>query len=44
MKMVADAESATDLRTQALLKAFAFLATLGQVTRTWSYVKGGLWK
>lgn len=44
MKVVADAESATDLRALDLLEACALLATLGQVTWTGSYVKDGLWK
>ena len=44
MKVVADAESATDLRALDLLVACVLLATLGQVTWTGSYVKGRLGK
>lgn len=36
--------SATDLRALALSEACVLLPTSGHVTRTWSSVKGGLWK
>lgn len=44
MKVVADAESATNLRSLTLLEACVLLSTFGQLTKTWSFVKGGLWK
>lgn len=44
MKVVADAESATNLRSRTLLEACILLSTFGQLTKTWSFVKGGLWK